>query len=78
MFSFTAKSGKDEGERAQDRIVWRLLDAPSGERQFLLMTALQEGELRLSEASDVLLTVDRIESLSRPIHRRQMAVISAT
>jgi hypothetical protein len=37
------------------------------------MTALQTGELRLSEACDVLTTVNRIESLSQPVYERQPA-----
>ena len=65
MFPFTARTSKVGDSAAQDRIVWRLLDAPAGERALVLMAALQTGELRLSEASVVLSTVDRIESLSR-------------
>lgn len=67
MFPFAMKSGKVGDTSAQDEVVWRLLDAPSDERPVLLMTALQSGELRLSEAPEVLATVNRIESLSRPI-----------
>jgi hypothetical protein len=78
MFPFIARAGEVEGPTAQDKIVWRLLDAPTSERQFVLMTALRDGELRLSEASDALLTVDRIESLGRPIRRRQLAVAGGT
>jgi hypothetical protein len=78
MFPFIAKASEVEGPTAQDKIVWRLLDAPTSERQFVVMTALRDGELRLSEASDALLTVDRIESLGRPIRRRQLAVVSET
>jgi hypothetical protein len=78
MFPFIAKASEVEGPTTQDKIVWRLLDAPTSERQFVLIAALREGELRLSEASDALQTVDRIESLSRPIRRRQQAVASET
>jgi hypothetical protein len=65
MFLFNARASK--ADALHDRIVWRLLDAPSGERPFVLMTALQSGELRLSEACEVLSTANRIESLSQPI-----------
>jgi hypothetical protein len=66
MFSLIGKTGHQEpGEL--DRIIWRLLDSPVYDRQVVLMTALQTGELRLSEAPDVLLAVDRIESMGRPI-----------
>jgi hypothetical protein len=67
MFPFTGKTSNDEIPGTNDKIVWRLLDTPVHDRQVALMAALQSGELRLSEASDVLLTVDRIESLSRPM-----------
>lgn len=68
MFPFTPKANKTEDASAQDRMVWRLLDAPCNERQLLLLTALRDGELGMREAADVLLTVERIESLSLPVH----------
>jgi len=68
MFAFSHKT-----KETHDTLTWRLLDAPSRERQFVLLTALHKGELSVSEAADVLLLVSRIESLSQPIHRRQMA-----
>jgi hypothetical protein len=67
MFPFSVRTGKAEEPAALDKIVWRLLDTPVHDRQVALMRALQAGEVRLSQASDILLTVDRIESLSRPI-----------
>ena len=66
MFPFHARSGTTEAG-ALDKVVWRLLDTPFYDRQVALMEALRAGEIRLSEASDVLLTVDRIESLSRSV-----------
>jgi hypothetical protein len=75
MFPFTARTSKVGDSAAQDTIVWRLLDSPAGERALVLMAALQTGELRLSEASVVLSTVDRIESLSRSQRPCQWAAI---
>lgn len=72
MFSFSARTSKVDDQH--DRIVWRLLDASSGDRPFVLMSALQIGEIRLSEACEVLTTVNRIESLSQPI--REPAAIA--
>ena len=71
MFPFTKTSKVEE---LHDRIVWRLLDASSNERPLVLMTALQTGELRLSEACEVLTTVNRIESLSQPVYERRPAI----
>jgi hypothetical protein len=67
MFPFSVRNGKAEEPGALDRIVWRLLDTPLHDRQVALMAALQAGEVRLSQTPEVLLTVDRIESLGRPI-----------
>jgi hypothetical protein len=50
----------------RDRLVWRLLDTRPDQRYLVLMRAFQTGELRLSEAPDVLLLVERIESLGCP------------
>jgi hypothetical protein len=71
MFPFTKTSKVEE---LHDRIVWRLLDASSKERPLVLMTALQTGELRLSEACEVLTTVNRIESLSQRVYELQPAI----
>ncbi len=48
-----------EGRR--DRMVQCLLHTPSEERRFMLMSAFQTGELRLSEADEVLRMVRRLE-----------------
>jgi hypothetical protein len=77
MFPFTARTSKDGDPRAQDKVVWRLLDSPAGERALVLMAALQAGEIRLSEATEVISAVDRIESLSRSQRPCQWAEIPA-
>jgi hypothetical protein len=51
---------------SHDDLVWRLLDSPLDERQFVLIAALQTGEVSLKDTPDVLLFVERIESLARP------------
>jgi hypothetical protein len=48
----------------RDRLVEELLATPPADRKFVVMTALQTGELRLSEADEVLLLVARLEALS--------------
>ena len=52
--------------QGRDNLVGRLLDAGSDERRFVLMAAFQSGELRLSEAPDVLRLVSRLESICSP------------
>jgi hypothetical protein len=63
---FSRKQSKDEGTRAeaQDALVEMLLDADELERRRLLLMALQTGELRRSEAAELLRLVDRLESVS--------------
>jgi hypothetical protein len=65
---FSRKQSKDEGARvdAQDALVEMLLDADELERRRLLLMALQTGELRRSEAAELLRLVDRLESVSGP------------
>ena len=75
MFPFITKTD-DEDISSQDKIIWRLLDTPLYDRRRVLMTALQMGEIRLSQASDVLLAVDRIEALAKPMRPRYMPFIS--
>ena len=60
MFSFNSKPVGTYD------LVARLLDAASDDRQFVLMTALQRGELRLSNAANVLGIVARIETCGIP------------
>ena len=64
---FGRKQSKDEETRieAQDALVEMLLDADELERRRLLLMALQTGELRRSEAAELLRLVDRLESVSR-------------
>jgi hypothetical protein len=79
MFPFSVRTGKIDEPGALDMIVWRLLDTPVHDRQVALMAALQAGEVRLSQTSEVLLTVERIESLSlpiRPVELRRLEYIS--
>ena len=46
------------------RLVEILLITPAEERRFVLMNAFQTGELRLSEADEVMALVRRIEALN--------------
>ena len=64
---FNRKQGVDEQSRsdAQSALVERLLDADEVERRRLLLAALQTGELKKSEAGDLLRLVERLESVSR-------------
>jgi hypothetical protein len=48
----------------QSALVEMLLDADELERRRLLLVALQTGELKKSEASDLLRLVDRLESVA--------------
>jgi hypothetical protein len=48
----------------QSALVEMLLDADELERRRLLLIALQTGELRKSEATELLRLVDRLESVS--------------
>ena len=49
-----------------ERLVDRLLETPADERRLVLMAALQTGELRLSEADEVLRFATRLESVAGP------------
>ena len=49
---------------AQSALVEMLLDADELERRQLLLMALQTGELKKSEAGELLRLVDRLESVS--------------
>jgi hypothetical protein len=63
---FSRKPGKGAEARAdmQSALVEMLLDADELERRRLLLIALQTGELRKSEATELLRLVDRLESVS--------------
>jgi hypothetical protein len=67
---FSRKQPKDEGNSAdvQAALVEMLLDASELDRRRLLLMALQTGELKKSEASDLLRLVERLESVTGPRH----------
>ena len=50
----------------QSALVEMLMDANELERRRLLLVALQTGELRRSEAAELLRLVERLESVSGP------------
>jgi hypothetical protein len=53
---------------ARETLVDRLLESNLDQRRQLLMEALQRGDLRLSEADEVLHIVARLEALAAPTH----------
>jgi len=63
---FNRKRSKDSGSGQLDQagLVELLLGADDVERKRLLLLALQTGELRKSEAADLLRLVDRLEAVS--------------
>jgi len=63
---FNRKPPKSSEARSdvQSALVEMLLDADEMERRQLLLMALQTGELRKSEAGELLRLVDRLESVS--------------
>ena len=63
---FNRKRSKDDDERQLDQagLVELLLGADETERKRLLLLALQTGELRKSEAADLLRLVDRLEAVA--------------
>ncbi len=63
LFQHRADSRHDE---KHDELVEKLLATPIEDRKVVVMTALQTGDLRLSEADEVLLLVNRLERLSGP------------
>jgi hypothetical protein len=64
---FSRKQNSDEQSRsdAQSTLVESLLHVDELERRRLLLVALQSGELKKSEAADLLRLVERLESISR-------------
>jgi hypothetical protein len=52
---------------AQDELVDRLMNADEVERRQLLLEALQSGQLRKSEAADLIRLVERLESVSKRV-----------
>jgi hypothetical protein len=67
---FSRKQPKDEGNSAdvQAALVEMLLDASELDRRRLLLMALQTGELKKSEANDLLRLVQRLELATGPRH----------
>ncbi|MGZ6267534.1 MAG: hypothetical protein ACXWM8_07915 [Candidatus Limnocylindrales bacterium] len=65
---FSRKQPKQELDRedVQSALVEMLLDAGDLDRRRLLLMALQTGELKKSEANDLLRLVERLESVSGP------------
>jgi hypothetical protein len=63
---FNRKQGTDEDVRRdkQSTLVQRLVDADEVERRQILLVALQTGELKKSEAGDLLKLVDRLSAFS--------------
>jgi hypothetical protein len=63
---FNRRQSKEEGARAEmhSELVEMLLGADELARRQLLLMALQTGELKKSEAADLLRLVDRLESVS--------------
>jgi hypothetical protein len=64
VFSRKPAKGADARADMQSALVEMLLDADELERRRLLLVALQTGELRKSEATELLRLVDRLESVS--------------
>ena len=62
---FNRKQAEDEDRRdKQSTLVQRLVDADEVERRQILLVALQTGELKKSEAGDLLKLVDRLSAFS--------------
>jgi hypothetical protein len=63
---FNRKQATDESVRRerQSTLVQRLVDAGEEERRQILLVALQTGELKKSEAADLLKLVDRLAAFS--------------
>ncbi len=63
---FNNKGAKDEQDRldSQSSLVEMLLAADELERKRLLLMALQTGELKKSEAAELLRLVERLESVA--------------
>ena len=63
---FNRKQATDESVRRErhSTLVQRLVDAGEEERRQILLVALQTGELKKSEAADLLKLVDRLAAFS--------------
>ena len=63
-FGRKKKPSEEEREAYQAGLVELLLGADEVERKRILLLALQTGELRKSEAGDLLRLVDRLEAVA--------------
>ena len=62
---FNRKQAEDEDRRdKQSTLVQRLVEADEEERRQILLVALQTGELKKSEAGELLKLVDRLSAFS--------------
>jgi hypothetical protein len=61
---FNRKHANDEQQTDHSGLVELLLGADEVERKRILLLALQTGELRKSEAADLLRLVDRLEAVA--------------
>jgi hypothetical protein len=64
VFGRKQSGPKDTREAAQAALVDKLLNSDELERRQLLLAALQSGELKKSEAADLLRLVDRLASVA--------------
>ncbi len=55
---------EEERQEIQSALVDMLLDSDATERKQLLLMALQTGELKMSEANDLLHLVERLERVT--------------
>ena len=64
VFNRKATKSAETRSNTQSALVEMLLDADDLERRRLLLIALQTGELKKSEAAELLRLVERLESVS--------------
>lgn len=64
LFNRKGPAGPEARQDLQSELVEKLLDADDLERKRLLLVALQTGELKKSEAADLLRLVERLASVS--------------
>jgi hypothetical protein len=58
------QAGDDDRRDKQSTLVQRLVEADEEERRQILLVALQTGELKKSEAGELLKLVDRLSAFS--------------
>ena len=64
LFNRKQPAGQEARQDLQSELVEKLLDADDLERKRLLLVALQTGQLKKSEAADLLRLVERLASVS--------------